>query len=121
MESYIELENLRFYAYHGAMEQERVVGNYFEVSITIKIDVIQSAELDRLDKTLNYAELYDVIKEQMQIPSFLIENVASRIIAASLRQWSNIEMIKLKVSKLNPPMEGDVGKASVILVYKKKD
>ena len=52
MESYIELENLRFYAYHGAMEQERVVGNYFEVSITIKIDVIQSAELDRLDKRL---------------------------------------------------------------------
>lgn len=120
MESFIELEQMRFFARHGVMPQEKVVGNYFEVTLRVKTDFKQALEEDLLDNTISYADIYEVVKTEMMIPSDLIEHVAGRILRALINQWSQIEAIELKVSKLNPPIPGEIAKASVILTWKRE-
>ena len=106
MTTKIELEKMRFYAYHGVMPQETTVGNDFVV------DLILTAPLD---DTINYAAVYAVVKEQMDIPSKLIEHVAGRILYALKERFPQLAAVELKLSKLNPPFGGDVHSASIIL------
>lgn len=119
MESYIELEQVRFFAYHGVMPQEKVVGNHFEVNLRVKTNFEAAINEDLLDNTISYADLYEVVKAEMMIPSDLIEHVAGRILHALTARWEAIDAIDLKVSKLNPPIPGEIGKASVILKWNK--
>lgn len=117
LHSYIELENVRFFAYHGMMPQERVTGNHFEVNLRVKVNFDEAIESDLLHNTISYADMYDVVRQEMMIPSDLIEHVAGRIMRALCSKWDRIEAVKLKVSKLNPPIPGEVAKASVILEW----
>lgn len=119
MESYIELEQVRFYAYHGVMPQEKQVGNYFEVNLLVKTNFEKALNEDSLENTISYADIYEVIKAEMMIPSDLIEHVAGRILRALTARWNTIDEIKLKVSKLNPPIPGEIAKASVLLNWEK--
>ncbi|MEG1617410.1 MAG: dihydroneopterin aldolase [Bacteroidales bacterium] len=119
MESFIELEHVKFFAYHGVMPQERIVGNNFEVNLRIRVDFKEALDSDLLDNTISYADVYEVIKKEMMIPSDLIEHVAGRILRALTATWPTIEGIELKVSKINPPIPGDVERASVILKWNK--
>ena len=91
MTTKIELEKMRFYAYHGVMPQETK------------------------DDTINYAAVYAVVKEQMDIPSKLIEHAAGRILYALKERFPQLAAVELKLSKLNPPFGGDVHSASIIL------
>ena len=70
---------------------------------------------DELDDTINYAAVYAVVKEQMDIPSKLIEHVAGRILYALKERFPQLAAVELKLSKLNPPFGGDVHSASIIL------
>ncbi len=116
---YIELENVRFHARHGVMKQERITGNEFEVNLKVKTDFASALESDNLDNTISYADIYDVIKTEMMKPSDLIEHVAGRILKRLIENWPQLDSIYLKVSKLNPPIPGEVAKASVVLDWKK--
>lgn len=115
MKTKIVLESMRFYAYHGVMPQERKVGNHFVVDVTLVAPLEKAVMSDDLEDTMNYAVVYEVIKEQMEIPSNLIEHVAGRIINALKERFPQLEEVELKLSKLNPPFNGDISCASVIL------
>ena len=119
IQSYIELEKILFFAYHGVMPQEKIVGNQFEVNLRVRTDFSEALQEDLLDNTISYADMYEVVKHEMMIPSDLIEHVAGRILQALTTHWPQIEAVELKVSKLNPPIIGDVAKASVILNWKR--
>lgn len=118
MESYILLENLRIYAYHGVGEQETLVGNTFLVDLKIKIDVTKAIQSDDLNDTISYADIFALVKEQMAIPAKLLEHVAGRIISALREKYPRIEEIELKLSKNNPPMGADIDYAGVLLIDK---
>jgi dihydroneopterin aldolase len=111
----IEIEGLKFYAYHGHFEMERVVGNQFEVNIRIITDCSKAAETDKLMDALNYQEVYETIKKVMVKNSYLLENVAKRILDSLFEEFPTIETARVKVSKMNPPMGGDIEKVSVTL------
>ncbi|MDO5572151.1 MAG: dihydroneopterin aldolase [Bacteroidales bacterium] len=119
MKTFIELNDITFYAYHGVMPQENIVGNNFEVNIKIGIDYTKAIENDDLDGTINYAEIYDIIKKEMDIPSKLLEHIAGRIINSLISKWNAIYFINIKLSKCKPPIDGDVKKASVIIEWNK--
>lgn len=116
MKSYIFLENIKIYAHHGVFEQETRVGNYFIVNIKLELDLSNAVESDNLDDTISYADVYDIVKSEMQIPSKLIEHVAGRIAKAIKNAFAMIETVEIKLSKLNPPMGGQVEAASVLLI-----
>lgn len=116
MQSYISLENIRLYAYHGVFPQETKVGNNFVIDIKVKVNVVKATESDSLNDTVSYATIYEIIKREMEIPSKLIEHVAGRIISALKSELPQIEKVELKLSKLTPPFGGQVESASIILI-----
>jgi len=116
MKTYIILENIEIYAYHGVFEQENRVGNNFSVDVKLDVDVSRACESDNLDDTLSYAEVYDIIKREMDISSRLLEHAGGRIIRALKDNFPAVEKIELKISKKNPPTGGQVGSASLLLI-----
>ena len=113
MTSYILLENIRFFAYHGVAPQETTVGNEFVVSLRLKTDIARAMESDDVADTVNYAEIHQAVKEEMDIPSKLLEHVAGRIVRRLFNDFTTIERIDLKLSKRNPPMGADIETAGV--------
>lgn len=111
--SYICLDNLRFHAYHGVMPQERMVGNDYNVSLRIRYDISQAMVSDKVEDTLNYAEVFQLVSQEMAVPSSLIERVAGRIGDRLFRRFPTIEEIELKIMKINPPMGADCEGAGV--------
>jgi len=116
MESYILLENVVFYAHHGVYEQETCVGNVYIVNLKIKLDLQKAAVTDNLEDTVSYADVYETVKREMEIPSRLLEHVAKRIILSIKSQFPQIKQVEIKLSKRNPPIGGQMDYASVILI-----
>lgn len=102
--SYILLENLRFHSYHGVLPQERKTGNDYVVNLRIRYDVTDALTSDDVNDTLNYAEVFKVVSQEMDVPSALIERVAGRMGSRLFRTFPAIESIDLKIIKVNPPM-----------------
>ena len=102
----IELEGMEFKAYHGCLEQEKVRGNEFVVDFRGELDLSAAAGSDNLNDTLNYAEIYDIVAEEMSVPSELLENVAGRILKAIEKQFPQLVSFSVRVSKKRPPVDG---------------
>ena len=113
METYICLDDLHFFAYHGVSPQENVVGNEYILSLRLGVDITRAMETDDVADTLNYAEVYRVLKEEMEIPSKLLEHVGGRLVRRLFREFPTLEHIDLKIAKRNPPMGADIASAGV--------
>lgn len=116
MKSYILLENVTFYANHGVFPQETAVGNIFVVNLKIELDLSKSCVSDDLCDTVSYADIYENVKNEIMVPSKLLEHAAFRIIRRLRDKYPVIETVEIKLSKQNPPMGGQVEYASVILI-----
>lgn len=101
----IEINRLCLRSRHGVMAQERIVGNDFEVSVSLVYPAADAVRTDRLDATLNYAEVCDVIKSIMDRPSALLEHVCGRLRDALIKRFPLISSGRIRVAKLNPPIE----------------
>lgn len=112
---YIELKQMTFFAYHGVMEQERKVGNTFTIDLTIGMDLSRAIASDKLDDTISYADVYQAVKEEMAIPSNLIEHAAGRILQRLKADFPVIQQLRIRLAKRNPPMGGDIVSAAVVL------
>ncbi|MCM1331429.1 MAG: dihydroneopterin aldolase [Bacteroides sp.] len=115
MNTIIEINRLRLRAYHGVLPQENKVGNIYMVSVGIEFPYKYLS--DDLDDTINYAEVIDLINYEMSIPSKLIEQVASRIHKALITRWEKINGGYVKIEKLHPPINDEIGSASVTLKW----
>ena len=116
--SKIYLENMEFHANHGCLEHEQNLGNTFIVNISFELNTKKAGLTDELADTLNYQLIYNVIKEQMAIPSKLIEHVGQRIMDKIIVEFPQIQSLELKLSKLNPPLGGKVEAVSIVLNFK---
>ncbi len=101
---YIRLEGMKFYASHGVLPQENLVGANFYVDLKLKTDFTQAAETDELEGTVSYADIHTAVKEEMNIPSKLLEHVCQRIARRLFHDFPTIETIDIRLSKENPPM-----------------
>lgn len=113
MESYILLENICFFAYHGVAQQETLVGNEFILNLKLKVDITQAMETDDISQTVNYAAVFQAAKTEMEIPSQLLEHVCGRILKRLFREFPSIQSIDIKLQKRNPPMGADIESAGV--------
>ncbi len=117
---FIELTGMKFHSFIGHFDEEKHIGDNFNIDIKIKTDCEKAAKTDKLKDALDYQEVYKIIKQQMQIKCNLLENVANRIIEQLFSQFTQITEIELKVSKLSPKLGGIVNKVSVIM-HKKRN
>ncbi len=113
MHTTITLDRMKFRACHGVLEQERRVGNTFEVSLRLDYPFADAMETDDLASTLNYADVYEVVKREMAVPSQLLEHVTGRIRSALLREFPLISGGFIRIEKCRPPIPGITGAAGV--------
>lgn len=111
----IQIENMEFYAYHGCLKEEQIVGNKFLVDLTLETDMTIPADTDDIKDALNYQTAYQLVKEQMTFKSHLLENIAKRILDTLYKEFRQIQKATVKVSKMNPPMGGKMDRVSVTM------
>ena len=116
MSSKIYLRNVRFHAFHGVLPQEGIVGNDYLVNLVLDYDFSSAMKTDELQGTLNYAEVYQKVREEMAMPSKLLEHVAGRIAHRLFSDFPEIQKLQLSVTKVNPPMGADSDGAGVEVV-----
>lgn len=114
--SYIFLKDIQCYAYHGVAPQENLIGNEYVIQLKLKVDISKAARTDEVTDTVNYAEVYEAVKAEMDIPSKLVEHVAGRMAETLFKRFPVIEEVRLRLSKRNPPMGGDLDAAGVELI-----
>ena len=111
--SYVFLRNVRFYAFHGVLPQERQVGGDFLLSLRVGYPLAGAMVSDEVGDTLNYATLYTLAKREMDVPSQLLEHVAGRIVNAITAAFPAVTSVDLELTKQNPPMGADCDGAGV--------
>ena len=111
----IYLENIRTYSHHGCMKEETVIGSEYRVDLWVDADLTVASSSDDLKDTPDYVVLHQIVVKEMKIPSRLLEHVAQRIIERIKSTVKNLDHIRVRVSKINPPIGGDVQSVSVLL------
>ena len=109
---------MRFYAHHGCFVQERAIGTHFTVDLNFITDTSRAEVSDNIADTVSYLDVYQVVKAEMQQPSNLLEHVARRVGEAVLQKFPSVESITVKVSKMTPPLGGQMDSVSVELSLK---
>ena len=111
--STIFVNDIQLHAYHGVMPQEQLTGNDYLVSVSAQYPIDKAIATDDVQHTLNYAMVYDIVKEEMGISSKLVEHVAGRIAQHLMKQVADISAVRVRVTKLNPPMGAQCAGAGV--------
>ena len=103
----MELAGMEFHARHGCLERERKEGNRFVVDVKAAYLLKKPAKTDRLEDAADYSLIYRLVRDEMDRPSDLLENVAQRICdAIHSRFRKELPLIKVTVSKQHPPVDG---------------
>ncbi|MBO3115258.1 dihydroneopterin aldolase [Winogradskyella sp. DF17] len=116
----IKVENIRIYAHHGCLKEETLIGSDYRVDLKVKVDLTKSAETDTLGDTVDYVFLNKVVRQEMAKPSKLLETVAQRILTRIFKEDKMVEKATIAVSKLNPPIGGDVEMVTIEMTQKRK-
>lgn len=114
--SRIVLNGMRFYAFHGCFAEEQKIGTYFIVDVAFETDTSRAQQSDDIADTVSYLDVYQTVKHEMMIPSHLLEHVGDRIGEALLASYPAIEQVCVKVSKLNPPLGGQLDSVTVEII-----
>lgn len=109
------MNNIKIYAYHGVLEQERIIGSDYRVDLEISADLTRASQSDQVNETVSYVDLFQIVKEEMAVPSNLLEHVAQRILSRIFSELAEVNTAEVKVTKVNPPVGGDVESATVAL------
>lgn len=115
------VRNIRLHAFHGVLRQERVTGNDYLVSVAARYPVGDAFLTDNVADTLNYARIYEIVKEEMAVSSRLVEHVAGRIARHVLEEFAEADEVRVEVVKVNPPMGAACDGAGVDVVLRRGD
>jgi len=111
----IRLNNIRCYAYHGCMTEEAKIGSDYRVDLWVRADFTEAAKTDKLNDTIDYVKLNKLVKTQMTERSNLLEQVVQRMIDQVLQEFPPVMEVGVALSKINPPLGGDVESVTVEL------
>jgi len=109
----IRLNGMKFFAYHGCYHEEQLNGNHFLVDITMDTDMSKPSESDDLNDALNYAEVYEIVKQEMSIRSQLLEHLSRRILDKLFERFPQLEEALVCVAKINPNIGGEMQSVNV--------
>ncbi len=111
----IHIEGIKLYAYHGCLPEEAKIGANYLVDVYIETDFSKAETSDSLVDTVDYVMVYETVKQEMAIRSNLLEHVGRRIINQLYGIAKSAKKIEVRVTKLNPPMNGNIEKVSVLV------
>ena len=115
----IILKNIRLYAYHGCLDEEGKIGSEYRVDLTVEADLSTSAKTDNLSDTVDYVHLNKIVREEMSVRTKLLETVADKIITRILNEIKIVNKTTVEVSKVNPPIGGNVAMVTIKMSKKR--
>ena len=121
MKATVKVENLKIYAFHGCMDEEKVIGSDYIINMKAMCLVGEKVFNDDITQTVDYVDLARIAKREMAVRSKLLEAVIKRIIDASFKEIDSLEELYVSVSKINPPINADVRSVSVTMSKKRKE
>ena len=115
----VKVGNIRVYAHHGCLGEETIIGSDYSVDVTVWANLKQASMSDQLADTVDYVHINHIVKEEMGIPSKLLEHVGRRILDRIFLEIPIVNKVEMGVSKINPPIGGDVEKVTIVLKSKR--
>jgi dihydroneopterin aldolase len=101
----IKLAGMEFYGYHGVFPEENKLGQRFYVDAELVMPLEKPGKSDQLEDTINYAEVFFVIKEIVEGRKYkLIEALAENIASELLHTYTSINEVTVRVIKPHPPV-----------------
>ena len=116
----IHLHNIIFFAHHGLYEEEKILGNEFELSISIKHSP-QRLPVKHISDTIDYVSVLELVKKRMAIPTPLLETVVTDIAQKILARFSLAEEVFISIRKMYPPVSKIQGSVGVSFELKRKN
>lgn len=107
----IHLNKLQFFSFHGIHEEERKLGNEYEINI--KVDFEEKGPVTKIDETINYVKIYELVKQRMNIPTALLETIAQDLVNQIYSEYEHIRSVTVSVEKKNLPVANIQGSAGV--------
>ena len=108
----VHLHQLLFNSFHGIHEEEKILGNDYVVDASVMFHEEQKV-ITSIHETINYAAIYNVIKERMSVPTLLLETVVMEIGNEIHTQFPQLKSINISIKKMHPPIEGIQGAAAI--------
>lgn len=109
----IKLTHMIVYAHHGAIEEERRLGQRFEIDVEMGLDFSHAAQADKLDLSIDYEKVYNKIIEVVtEKKYYLIEAVAENIAGKILAAFA-VEEVTVRVRKPSVPIKGSLDHVEV--------
>jgi len=108
----VQLRNLLFTAFHGIHEEEKILGNEYEVNVSVEFHE-RDEVIQHINDTVNYAIIYSIIKKRMTIPTPLLETIVMQAGNEIYNEFPYLKSISLSIKKMNPPIAGMQGEAEV--------
>ena len=115
MKNLVEVNGIEIFAYHGCMDEEAKLGGKYIVDVEIETNFLKAAESDKLIDTIDYVDIRRIVVEEMAIRSKLIEHVGYRIQERFRAEFTNMIKSRVKVRKINPPIEGVVKEVAIVI------
>ncbi len=115
MKTKISIEGIECYSYHGCLEEESRIGGQFIIDVHVELNADRAILADELSGKVDYVIVNKIVREQMAIRSKLIEHAAGRILMSIHREFPGEMTIEVRLTKLNPPVNSQIGSASVTL------
>lgn len=113
------VRTIKVYAYHGCLPEESIIGSDYTVDVSLEADLLPASISDHLSDTVDYVHINAIVKEEMKIKSNLLEHVAKRIMDRILVELPAVQWVEVSVSKINPPISGDVEMVTIVLNSKR--
>lgn len=114
----IHLNQLKFFSYHGVLDEEKIIGGQFEVNISVDY-IPASTTIKHLHDTINYVSIYEMVKVRMQQPAELLETIATELAQQILAHFSIAQEVKISITKLHPPIAAFQGSVGVSFTLKR--
>ena len=109
------VNNIKTYSYHGCLDEEGVIGSDYRVDVKVDVENRLAQQTDDISQTVDYSKVTKIVVEEMGVRSKLIEAVAARIIRRIHKECKHSTSVDVSVTKINPPIEGDVETVCVVL------
>ncbi len=116
----IKIENIRVFAFHGCLDEETKIGSDYRVDLVVNANLNTSGKTDNLNDTVDYVLLNKIVKEEMSVPSKLLETVVKRVLNRIFLESDMVTKATVSISKINPPIGGDVEMVTIKMTEKRK-
>ena len=117
MDTYLKIKNIKLWARVGVLEEERKLGQLFNLDVFLWADFESCTQNDDIKRTVDYSKLVEILKYQSKkISCFTIEKYSNEILEI-INQEFQLSRIKISLTKCKPPITGFDGEVSIVRVF----